>query len=839
MTKISKKLLVFFSVLVCSLCLGLGITACSNGGEHTHTFGGFWLFDGADGHYRLATCHPEVKSELSPHVDKNNDFNCDVCGYLMHVHVDGDGDFKCDECQAVIHKHTYKEKWSFNENNHWHDADCEHFIERSDYADHRFIEGVCPCGVKKSEVKVYELYKNSPEYNLYFVQWLAWLKAEGITVEYTESGDGIYHYENGTDEVRFLGERTVKVKAQSGSEPLSDVWFMVTLFTDNEYYQTNGTIALGIAKTDESGIAEIAFNPVGGYSSGTVQYRIRVALAADVAIALGIDEESAKPVPNRYTVNNTSEYFLYEVSEYSGAEDIAATVDFTFSKGWNAYDTIELPYKRFYQDQINGTGIKEEGTTYELTASGENLFDYFIFEPSKYSFKDSGSLEDSAKIEENAKQAASGIYKISFAVEGNANATLYYWNENGVNMGAYHATKPDGTPSDDYITSISGGTAGNGKYTGGNFVNVTVIPADGLRQYQFGIISDASVKITFTVERTGDYVEQQTPNTVLGVGEENSIETNFTGYSSKSVTLKNITDGLYAVSVIPDDSSISKGAGNIVAYTDSTNRSMLWENNKYKGVIRLLSTDKKLTVSNEGFGFKGKIMLEPYELPVLESDISTYVPVSNASGAEYNIPLGETVTEGQYRIDITLDGSLAAGKMYTVTVVVGGKSYTIKTNFVSASVTYSEFIQIPAGTQTIKLISSTTSYNTLTANVKLSAQHGVVVGVPNNVDYNTTKKSDNEKLYSFTAPKAGTYRITLTLLSEENINKDLYYMRVENAYNSTQIIIPNGQRVDGQVVTTSSGTFEMQQGAEIVLKFTRTLTSAIMNFDFVIEFVEN
>ena len=350
MTKLRTKLLVLLSVLICSLCLCFGITACSstgNTGGHTHKFGGFWLYDGDDGHYRLATCHPEVKSELEPHVDENNDFNCDVCGFVMHVHVDEDGDLKCDECQTVIHKHTYEDGWTFNENKHWHKANCDHFIERSGYADHDFTAGnVCECGVKESEVKVYALYQNSPEYNLYFTQWLAWLKAEGITVEYTASGDGIYHYEDGTSEVRFLGERTVKVKAQADGEPLSDVWFMVTLFTNNEYYQNNGTMALGIAKTDASGIAEIAFNPVGGYSSGMVQYRIRVALAADVALALKIDEEKAMPIPNRYVTSNNRLYYPYEVNENSNSEDIAATVSFTFSKGWNAYKTIELPYKR-------------------------------------------------------------------------------------------------------------------------------------------------------------------------------------------------------------------------------------------------------------------------------------------------------------------------------------------------------------------------------------------------------------------------------------------------------------------------------------------------------------
>ena len=825
MTKIHTKLLVFLGVLVCSLCLCLGIVACSNVGEHKHTFGGFWLFDGEDGHYRFATCHPEVKSGLEPHVDKNGDFKCDVCNYVMHVHVDGNNDNVCDDCQSVIHRHEFEEEWSFNEYKHWHEATCEHFIERDDYNDHSFTEGVCECGIKESEVKVYDLYKNSPEYELYFNEWLEWLAENNvIEVEFTENGDGVYHYGDGHTEVRFIGERTVKVNAVSGGEPLEDVWFMVTLFTDNEYYQNNGTIALGIAKTDESGIAEIAFNPVGGYSSATIEYRIRIALSADIATELGIDEKDAKPIPNRYGLSDSeTSFYLYEVDENSSSEDIAATVDFTFSKGWNAYDTIELPYKRFYQDLINGAGLTEKGTTYELTASGEDLFDYFIFEPAKYSFASSGSLEDSAKIEENAKQAASGIYKISFAVEGNANTTLYYWNENGVNMGAYHATKPDGTPSDDYITSISGGTAGEGKYTGGNYVEVTVSPANGLRQYQFGIISDAAVKVTVTVERTGDYVEIRFDGKI-GVGAENSVFVTVAGNGAFTpITMDNVTEGLYTLTAVPDKSCTLKGVEILFADTNQTNRTSLWESTNantglFKGVIKISENAEVLNIQNNGSSnFVGVFTLQKYKIPELRTDTYTFVPATNSKGTknatdyDFELPLASSMSSGNYYIDVMLCGASVCGSMFRVTVGVGDREYTISTKSYNTVVTYSTVIHVTESDNFICIKNNTLYCNSYMANVRLRYAPEVQENTETFVRISSSTNSTypNENFFTFKATQSGTYKITLTAV-EGNELRTVY---VKDAKTDKSII----ERVTASKVETVTGTFTLNEGDEIVL----------------------
>ncbi|MCH5147622.1 MAG: hypothetical protein J1F61_06465 [Clostridiales bacterium] len=863
MTKLRTKLLVFLSVLICSVCLCLGITACNSGGGHEHTFGGFWLFDGADGHYRLATCHPEVKSGLEPHVDETGDFKCDVCGFVMHVHVDEEDDGVCDECQTVIHKHTFDDKWTFNEIRHWHKATCDHFIERSDYVAHSFTQGLCECGVKESEAKVYALYKNSPEYAqsaLYFDQWLDWLKAEGITVEYTANGDGIYHHKDGTDEVRFLGERTVKVQAVSGGEPLSDVWFMVSLYDGKNYRELNGTIALGLAKTDESGIAEITFRPVGGYSSATVNYHIRVALAADVAKALGTKEENAKPIPNRYVVSNNKSYYAYEVSENSNADDIAATVSFTFSKGWNAYDTIELPYKRYYQDQINGEGIKEEGTIYTFTSSGDNLFDYFYFSPAKYSFKDSGSLKDSAKIEENAKQAASGIYKIYFTYQGTANVTLYYWNGQGVNMGASHRTKADGTPSDEYITSVSGGTAGEDKYTGGNFVDVVVIPKKGLRNYQFGIISDSAVNVTITVERVDDFVIPE--NYPITVGDNDNITLLGNGETA-TLMLQNVPAGDYEVTVnvinvVNDTAAKVNQSGNFSAYVTKGKEIPLWDGiSKIKGIINIPENAQTLYLITY-YGTDDTVLVVSVNLSLYEGtevglDEEISVPISGDKNIKQEIFFDESITSGFYKMELTIPGGQnLSGASWYVRVLVGDNDYSLSLPISTvAAVVISAYIDINQGDILSIFILNKNNINqkyyseVVNGKLKLTA----LPAVEQDETYSTEIGGDsvyyNE--YAFVALKAGNYKLSIVQTNTPEFVSELYGYKDLTTLEVTDSITGNvlksgtafGPKEEENCITEASVTFSVEEGGIVVLYFRNHGRSEFpLNLDFVIEYVD-
>ena len=694
MKKLHKKLLVFLSVLVCSLCLVFGLAACNNTNgdntnkpdddEHTHTFGGVWLYDGAEGHYRLATCHPDVKSDLEPHVDGNENGKCDVCDYPMAAEEDE-------------HKHDFEEKWTFNEKKHWHNAICEeHFTDRDGYADHSFKEGVCECGVKESEVKVYDLYRNSPEYDLEFVDWLEWLADNNvIEVEYTESGDGVYRYQDGTEEVRFLGERTVKVMAQSDGDPVANVWFMVAMYNSEEqgYYENKGTIALGIAKTDATGVAEITFRPVGGYSSATIKYRIRLAERKDIAVFEGVTEENASlPFPNRYEVKGGKagfEFEPYEVSENANSDDIAATIEFNYSIGWNTYNKIYLPYRRYYGDLINGENLKEEGTTYNFTSSGEDLFDYFYFSPAKYSFTGVDSLEDKAKIEENAKIASSGVYKISFTVDRNANAELFFWDEQGVIFDAAHNTNTDGTPSNMYITARSGGTAGSGKYTGGDYVEVKIRPSTGLRLYQLGIKTDIECNVTITVERTAN----------LGVGtaatfvwdedsQKSEIRVPFYADEIVQTEMEGVTAGAYTLT-FKDWNSSDKSA-RFYAWTDTDERKVciyspsggsvddVYISSELKGVITITEDTKYIYLQDMLYATGGiTITLEKYttDTPVTLNQ-PVHIPVTpQTSDISYTLPL--SVPAGSYELMVLFYNKVNLHSTNILPVYIGGTKHEL------------------------------------------------------------------------------------------------------------------------------------------------------------------
>ena len=834
----------------------------------------FWLGDGFT-HWREASCGHNVKGKEAAHVDENGDLNCDICGYPIHQHsykwngdanehwleptcgdtteikdkgqhIDVDNDDMCDACgRQLAHKHKYSEDWTFDENAHWHAPICTDTTEGADEAVHTFKNGVCECGAVEAETNAYKILKEKADLQDGFVEWLNAIKENGVTnVTATESGDVIYVYGDGTTEAAYVAERTVKVKAVSSGEGVANVWIMLTLYKDDEYQEINGSYALGVAETDENGVAEITFIPVSGYTSKNVDYRVRLAEKKDIATYLGVSEENTpKPIPNRYSASGSSDSFIaVEVNENATSDDIAGQFSFSFSKGWNAYEQFTLPYARYYEKPYEGEDLRETGTTYELMASGENLFDYFFFTPSRrYSFASADSSftpEQLAVIVENFQKTASGIYRIYFTVEGNANVTLYYWNEGGVNMGAYHVTKADGTPSDEYITSISGGTAGDGKYTGGNYVELVIEPENGLREFQLGIISDSTVKITFTVERVGDYVEEQI-DYELTVGNNTNGGQNFNVRGNGGTTafsLVDVPEGLYAITV---SATGTKQAGLLSAYIDVNAKSCLYEAGQYKGVINIPANAKVLYIENESTALNSSINLVKYEVPKLSADKLVYVPAtSKDSNEEFEITLDNTIKSGSYLAEITLFGSKVNGSLYDVIVVVGTKEYVIKTTeWATTAITYSTFINISEG-NTIKIKSSSIAYSSMIVGVKLTSYPTVLQDSVTNVNYDS--EADSIRYFAFTALKTGTYRLSLKLLNVDEIkrNRDLYYIQVEN--NSTEdVIVDRGEYsgTTGILNTEATGTFELKEGETLILKFNRLLATAVLNIDFVIEYV--
>ena len=105
---------------------------------HTHTYSTEWSTDSAN-HWHECTCGD--KKDLAPHVDANNDHNCDVCGWKMSDHTGGTATCKekatctiCGQKYGELAAHNYKTEWSTDETNHWHE--CSVCGDKKDLAPH-------------------------------------------------------------------------------------------------------------------------------------------------------------------------------------------------------------------------------------------------------------------------------------------------------------------------------------------------------------------------------------------------------------------------------------------------------------------------------------------------------------------------------------------------------------------------------------------------------------------------------------------------------------------------------------------------------------------------------
>ena len=105
---------------------------------HTHTYSTEWSTDSAN-HWHECSCGD--KKDLAPHVDANNDHNCDVCGWKMSDHTGGTATCKdkatctiCGQKYGELAAHNYKTEWSTDETNHWHE--CSVCGDKKDEAAH-------------------------------------------------------------------------------------------------------------------------------------------------------------------------------------------------------------------------------------------------------------------------------------------------------------------------------------------------------------------------------------------------------------------------------------------------------------------------------------------------------------------------------------------------------------------------------------------------------------------------------------------------------------------------------------------------------------------------------
>ena len=793
MNKIHTKLLVFLGAVICSLCLVFGLSACANNGGnntneddnggdgHTHTFGDLWLPDGDEGHYQLATCHPTVKSELEDHVDENDNEICDVCDYNMHVH-------------------TYAEELSFDQESHWYAATCSHNLTK-DQADHDFVDGVCECGVTEDEVAVYAMYKAAEGSGAYaFAIWLESLKNDGVTeIKVADSGDALYYYGD-TFEVAYFAARTVTANATAGGEPLAHVWFSIQL-------QAKENITIAAVETDENGEAVITFTPV-SYSGDNNTYVLRIPEAKDIP---GNNDESILPIPRKYTASTRT--VTLEIDE-NALETTVFAYSLTLSNDWSDDAVKDVhPYDRTYTDLGDDTSeIVETNKNWTIEkTTGNGYMDYFNFEPytiENYKGDDLGTRNT------NAKKAAQGNYKLSFATESDAEVYLVYWNYN-LSMGGFKKNE-DKSPADEYIGSISGvapqGSAIEKKYTGENYVIVRISEELAASVYYLGLYTEKSCSVTISVERIGDYEEEQDELNALGIGEENMLTDIEVPYArTVTIPLKSeVVAGRYMLTVKmkgftpPANYAYATIEGvRYYIYRSTTGTNV----GEFKGIIEIPEGTNKFTLGTLGTSYNCDLTLEKYEVEIAEEKTAYYVPVT-ADGAQVAIdtatfagkkanikfviittnitdaptvtvknPDGSIIGTGTASLDLMISGKIAEGAEYLTFEVDGSRGFTA-------------YFSV----ETVK--DATGEINHMLITIEGGA--------------------DTYAIITFTAKVAGDYIITVD--KHEDMELSIVTLDIFDTYYTGKNYLESlGIRADNSIETRSSEPIHLEEGEELVL----------------------
>ena len=718
--------------------------------ELHHTYSELWLADGENGHYHPATCHDGVKSAVEPH-DYDANFKCKVCDY-QHNHTPDLTEWKndenghwhattcghevkldyakhtdvnpknelCDVCNHVVpHVHEMSEEWTIDENKHWHISTCHPNdpTVKSDETEHTFTEGVCACGVKEIEPQVYEIYKQREGDNASeFAEWLSALKDEGVVgMRITENDDVIYSYDGGDEQIIYVSQRTIKVKAEDqNKQPVAGVYVKVICAINGVTQKFNDgvTDALAIGVTGADGVAEIEFTPIGGFSSATVLYRVKIPEAKDIAAVLGIDEESAYPVPNRYLYADSVNTFDVEIEKESDLSDYVGTLSVTFSSGWGAYHKLYLPYHRYYNNPINATFLTESADkTFTFTTSG-TYQDYLVFEPYYImkGYETYNHPKETDTIIQNSKAAAEGVYKISFKVKDNAgaNVVLYSYNAPGsdVDTGKIEAD------------SISGGTLGE-LYTGDDFVYVTVEKDYATKLYALGLLSDTPVEVTLTVE----WLSSIEDRVDFEMDWENAVNDKVTvnwapkDFDYTKIGVKNFEPGLYMISFTlnygefyqykiyaddnPDDVFIIWQA-EWAAYPNYSPRA----ESCYKGLVKVTKDTKRLYLYNEASSGEQEITIEKYELH--EFGGKTYIPLTKVGVEKYELSIDSSLS-GRYTVSLNNYGHNCSGEKCPITVYIGDRNYTLKMN--NKYDPYTGEIEIQKGDSSISMVISNVEFS--------------------------------------------------------------------------------------------------------------------------------
>lgn len=280
-----KKILVVLLAVLLVVGATLGLVSC----KKKHKFAETWTYNETQ-HWHECTVHDDC-GEIA-----------DAANHIL------DPNGKCVVCDYKEHRHEFV--WEYDENTHRQVATCHKVTEKE--GPHAFgPDGMCECGLDKSFVDVYPVYKAfaaaKGEESDAFLGWMNALVEAGDKVELTADGDGKIVHADGSSEVEYFATRTAQIFAIYGANPLANVWVKVS-------YEDQ---VLGVAKTGADGSASVVFTPVAGFAEYVIE------------LASEDDNITGTPYPGNFKIVEASAK-TFEVSE--GSVSIEVDGEFSFKK---------------------------------------------------------------------------------------------------------------------------------------------------------------------------------------------------------------------------------------------------------------------------------------------------------------------------------------------------------------------------------------------------------------------------------------------------------------------------------------------------------------------------
>ncbi|MDE5601994.1 MAG: DUF4198 domain-containing protein [Clostridia bacterium] len=321
-----------------------------------------------------------------------------------------------------------------------------------------------------------------------------------------EAANEVYMSEPGTATVtlKFTTEFKATVLYDTDKALVGEKFEIYYVTTDESSTQSD---TLAVATTDANGVASFKLLAVSG-----VKYNVRQ--SAELSKKYELDAEN---------------------SNATFGDNHTATLKYKFYPNAFPYgNTKKIDYSR---EAVKDGEPKVTNHALELTLKSET-YEYFYFNP----FVQNPDFT----AEENAA-VASGVYKISFTVEGNADVTMKYFAGNCQTMTVDENKIP--------LTTLESVQAGG-------YVELE-LSAENDMNCVFGFLASADCKVTVSVERTGDYVGYVAPTPVVSdvqaaktpatVGNDDLEEGTLTVFDENTVELPMImqdVNGVYHVGAI-------------------------------------------------------------------------------------------------------------------------------------------------------------------------------------------------------------------------------------------------------------------------------------------------